>query len=331
MENEINHIDLIIANYLSGEATDTERNELNQWIETSLANKKHFDATKRIWDDSQTYFPKTEALSDQLYIKDQIISQLVNKAPRHSGLYWLYRVAAVLAIPILLTIGWYMGNSGHNGDEVLCEVSTPKGHISRCTLADGTEVWLNAGSTLKYPSSMNGELREVNLDGEAYFKVTKNAHKPFIVNTKLAQVKVLGTIFNLKAYSNENKVETTLEEGRVEFKAKNSVVNPIELKPGEQVVFNRSSQKLNVNNVDTYLLTAWKNGKYVFKDAELKDIIAELERLYDVKFHIQNDSLLNMHFRGMFEYDQNIFSALERLETTTNMKYKMDGRQIWLQ
>ena len=97
------------------------------------------------------------------------------------------------------------------------------------------------------------------------------------------------------------------------------------------MVFNHSSQKLSVNNVDTYLLTAWKDGKYVFKDAELKDIIAELERLYDVKFHIQNDSLLHMHFRGMFEYDQNIFSALETLETTTNMKYKMEGRQIWLQ
>lgn len=331
MENEINHIDLVIANFLSGEATEDENAELNRWLESSSSNKKHFEEYKRIWDNSQTYFPPVEVLADQLQIKDQIINRLTNYRPDRSISFWLYRVAAILVLPVVLGIGWYIGNSGNKGKDIICEVSTAKGHISRCTLADGTEVWLNAGSTLKYPSSMNGDLREVNLDGEAYFKVTKNAHKPFVVNTKLAKVKVLGTVFNLKAYSNENKVETTLEEGRVEFITKNSAVNPIVLKPGEQVVFNHSSQKLSVNNVDTYLLTAWKDGKYVFKDAELKDIIAELERLYDVKFHIQNDSLLHMHFRGMFEYDQNIFSALETLETTTNMKYKMEGRQIWLQ
>ncbi len=331
MENEINRIDLIIANFLSGEATDTEKAELTEWIESSSSNKKQFEESKRIWDNSQTYFSRTESLSDQLHIKDQIINQLVNRKEGRSISFWLIRIAAILAIPVLLEIGWYLGNSGNNGEEVLCEVSTPKGHISRCTLADGTEVWLNAGSTLKYPSTMNGNQREVNLDGEAYFKVTKNAHKPFIVNTKLAQIKVLGTVFNLKAYTCESKVETTLEEGRVEFKVNSATINPIELKPGEQVVFNHVNQKLSVHQVDTYLLTAWKDGKYVFKDAELKDIINELERLYDVKFHVQNDSLLHMHFRGMFEYDLNIFSALERLETTTNMKYKMDGRQIWLQ
>lgn len=330
MENEINHIDLLIANCLSGEASEIEKKELSQWLEVSSANKKHFEEYKRIWDNSQTYISKPETLSDQLQIKDRIISQLVNEKPERNSLFWLNRVAAILAIPVMLGIGWYIGNSG-NKEDIICEVSTPKGHISRCTLADGTEVWLNAGSTLKYPSTMNGDLREVNLDGEAYFKVTKNAHKPFIVNTKLAKVKVLGTVFNLRAYSSESKVETTLEEGRVEFKATNSQANPIELKPGEQVVFNHDSQNLSINQVDTYPLTAWKDGKYVFKDAELKDIITELERLYDVKFHIQNDSLLHQHFRGMFEYELNIFSALERLETTTNMKYKIDGRNIWLQ
>lgn len=330
MENEINPIDLIIAKYLGGEITDSERIELTAWIESSPANKKHFSDYMRIWEKGHSYFPPSEVLSDQIKIKDQIINQLINDNPNRSASFWIYRVAAILALPLMLGIGWHIGNSKNQGDDIICEVSTPKGHISRCTLADGTEVWLNAGSILKYPSTMNGNLREVNLDGEAYFKVTKNAHKPFVVNTRQAQIKVLGTVFNLKAYSSENKVETTLEEGRVEFKPKNSTAGTIELKPGEQVIFNHSNQEISVNKVDTYLLTAWKDGKYVFKDAELKDIIAELERLYDVKFHVQNDSLLQQHFRGMFEYDLNIFSALERLETTTNMKYKIDGRTIWL-
>lgn len=330
MENEINHIDLLMASYLSGEATETEKAELSEWLESLSANKKRFVEYQQIWTKSQTYFPSGEILSDQLKLKDQLIHQLSIRKPAQSLSFWIYRVAAILALPLMLGIGWYWGNSETSENSTLCEVSTPKGHISKCVLADGTEVWLNAGSTLRYPSTMNGNLREVNLDGEAYFKVSKNKHKPFVVNTQLAQVKVLGTVFNLKAYSSDKNVETTLEEGSVEFKLNNNPKNPIELKPGEQVIFNKSDQKLAVNKVDTYLHTAWKDGKYVFKDAELKDIITELERLYDVKFHVQNDSLLHMHFRGMFEYDQNIFSALERLELTTNMKYKMDGRQIWL-
>ena len=178
---------------------------------------------------------------------------------------------------------------------------------------------------------MKGNLREVNLDGEAYFKVSKNKHKPFLVTTEHAQIKVLGTIFNLKAYSGENKVETTLEEGSVEFSLKGSATKPVELKPGEQVVYNISEKKITVGKVETYLHTAWKDGKFVFKDADLQAIIQELEKLYDVRIHLENDSLLKLRFRGMFEYEQNIFSALETLERTTNIKYRMTGRDIWLQ
>ena len=125
-------------------------------------------------------------------------------------------------------------------------------------------------------------------------------------------------------------METTLEEGRVEFSLNGSKAKPVELKPGEQVVYNVQEKKITLEKVDTYLHTAWKDGKFVFKDADLKTIIQELERLYDVRIHLENDSLMKLHFRGMFEYDQNIFSALETLERTTNMKYRMDGRDIWL-
>jgi ferric-dicitrate binding protein FerR (iron transport regulator) len=141
---------------------------------------------------------------------------------------------------------------------------------------------------------------------------------------------VLGTIFNLKAYSGENKVETTLEEGRVVFSLNGSVTKPVELKPGEQVVYNISEKKITVEQVETYLHTAWKDGKFVFKDADLQAIIRELEKLYDVRIHLENDSLLKLRFRGMFEYEENIFSALETLERTTNIKYRMTGRDIWL-
>ena len=331
MQNEHDQIDLIIANYLSGEATPEEANELNHWIGKSPANKRFFDETKRIWEKSHPFFSASEIASDREKIKDQIIQQLSKPEKRVGLSVWIYRVAAILALPVMLGIGWYLGSDRNSAETAMCEVTAPKGQISKCVLADGTQIWLNAGTTIKYYPSLKGSFREVKLDGEAYFKVSKNKHKPFVVTTKYAQIKVLGTVFNLKAYSGDSNVETTLEEGSVEFSLNGSSAKPVELKPGEQVVFNSSENKLTLGKVDTYLLTAWKDGKYVFKDADLKTIITELERLYDVRIHLQNDSLMQLHFRGMFEYEQNIFSALETLERTTNLKYRMDGRDIWLQ
>lgn len=331
MQNEHDQIDLIIANYFSGEASETEKEDLFKWIDESPANKRLFGENKRIWEKSHPFFSAYEVISDREKIKDQIIQQL-SKPERRVGLsFWIYRVAAILALPVMLGIGWYLGSGRNSSETAMCEVTTPKGQISKCVLADGTQIWLNAGTTIKYDPSLKGNFREVKLDGEAYFKVSKNKHKPFVVTTKYAQIKVLGTIFNLKAYSGDKKVETTLEEGSVEFSMNGSSAKPVELKPGEQIVFNSTENKLTMGKVETYLHTAWKDGKYVFKDADLKTIIAELERLYDVRIHLQNDSLMQLHFRGMFEYDQNIFSALEALERTTNMKYRMEGRDIWLQ
>ncbi len=331
MQNEPNYIDLLIANQLSGEATQIEIDELNRWLSESPANKRLFEETQRIWQKSHIYFSSSDIDSDRHKISDRIIQQTSKSTTIIGFPSWLFRVAAVLALPIMLGIGWYLGSGRNAAETAMCEVTAPKGQISKCVLADGTEIWLNAGTTIKYDPSLRGNLREVKLDGEAYFKVSKNKHKPFVVTTKYARIKVLGTVFNLKAYSGDNKVETTLEEGSVEFSMNGSSAKPVELKPGEQIVFNSSENKLTRSKVETYLHTAWKDGKYVFKDADLRTIIAELERLYDVRIHLQNDSMLQLHFRGMFEYDQNIFSALETLERTTNMKYRMDGRDIWLQ
>jgi len=331
MQNEPNPIDLLIANCLNGEASQAEKDELNRWIGESPANKRFFEENQRIWENSHSYFSVSEISSDREKIKDQIIQQLSKPAKKVSLQTWIYRVAAVLALPVMLGIGWYLGSAEISSETQMCEVTAPKGQISKCVLADGTEVWLNAGTTIKYNTNFNGKTREIQLDGEAYFKVFKNKHKPFVVNTEHAQIKVLGTIFNLKAYSGENKVETTLEEGSVEFSLNGSSTKPLELKPGEQIVYTISEKKITLGNVETYLHTAWKDGKFVFKDADLQTIIQELEKLYDVRIHLENDSLLKLHFRGMFEYEQNIFSALETLERTTNIKYRMTGRDIWLQ
>lgn len=330
MQKEDDHIYLLITNYLSGEITQTEKDELNRWLNESPSNKQLLEENKRIWGNSQIYFSAVEINNDRNKIKSQINQLQPNPSKKISLIPWIYRVAILLAFPLMIGIGWYLGTSTPSGNGQMCEVTAPKGQISKCVLPDGTTVWLNAGSTIKYNPNLRNDLREVFLDGEAYFNVTKNIHKAFVVNTQHSEVKVLGTVFNLKAYSDENLVETTLEEGSVEFSLKGTSGNKVILKPGEQVTLNVIEKKLTISKVEPYLHTAWKDGKFVFKDANLSTIIQKLEKLYDVRIHVENDSLLKLRFRGMFEYEQNIFSALEALEQTSNIYYRMNGRDIWL-
>lgn len=331
MEPTIDDKDLQITRNLSGEATDEERDELHRWIGESPANKKTFDKTRRIWEETPSYFPKHEQQADLLEVKRQIAAKNSTSGRNIKFRTWVVRAAAILALPVMLGIGWYLGQNTRQTGNAVCEVSAPKGQISKCVLADGTQVWLNAGSTITYQATWNDGVREVKLDGEAYFIVAKDKKKPFVVTTEQAKIKVLGTVFNLKAYPDENQVEATLEEGKIEFSVAKGNAKPVELNPGDQLIYNIAEKKIEVGTVDTYLHTAWKDGKYVFKDADLRTIVKELERLYDVKIHTENDSLLDLRFRGMFEYEQNIFSALETLERTTNLKYQMNGRDIWLQ
>lgn len=331
MTSELNHIDLLISKSLGGTSSPEENAELAAWIHESPRNQKIFDESKRIWENRWKPFSASEIRTDREKIKGKLIEKLSQTSKIRNSRLWFVRVAAILALPVMLGLGWYLGHTGNSVETQQCEVTAPKGQISKCVLADGTQIWINAGSTITYDPVMHGKTREVKLDGEAYFVVSKNKHKPFIVTTEHAQIKVLGTVFDLKAYSGEDKVETTLEEGSVEFSLIGSKTAPVELKPGEQVVYNIAKKQIEVGNVDTYLHTAWKDGKFVFKDADLQTIIHELERLYDVRIHVKDDKLLGIRFRGMFEYEENIFSAMETLEAITNLNYRMDGRDIWLQ
>lgn len=330
MNIDINRIETLIARMLSGEASSNEISELDSWASTSPANKKIIDDSKKAWLSSRLPFTKSEIQDDHLRIKTKIKAQK-KQVRRKKNITFFYRAAAVIAIPVLLAIGWFSGTEfDTNQTYSLCEVSAPKGQVAECVLTDGTKVWLNAGSTIQYNPTLSGMNRIVKLSGEAYFKVTKNRHKPFIVKTPNIQVKVLGTSFNVKAYPGEDETETTLEEGRIELTLSDYPnQNPVELKPGEHAVYNPSQHKFKVEKTDTYLLTAWRDGKYIFKDADLNTLIQQLEKLYDVRIYLKHEEMGSIRFRGTFEYKQNILDALETIERTTSLKYSMNGRNIW--
>ncbi|MBE9599267.1 FecR family protein [Pedobacter sp. MC2016-24] len=205
----------------------------------------------------------------------------------------------------------------------LLTATTPRGGQYQFTLPDGTRVWLNAASTLKFPSNFKSEsTRTVKLIGEGYFEVAKDKSKPFIVETEQQQVKVLGTHFNVNSYSDEHSIKTTLLEGSVQL---NAGTHQLTLKPGEQAAL--SGTKIDLQQVDTEDAIAWKNGIFVLNDEDLESIMRKVARWYDVEVYYQNKPP-KMSFLGALSRSKNLSVLLKVLEESGQVHFKVEGRRI---
>ncbi|MDY0986144.1 DUF4974 domain-containing protein [Flavobacterium sp. CFBP9031] len=202
-------------------------------------------------------------------------------------------------------------------------LSTPTGGQYNIVLADGTKVFLNAVSSIKYPTQFNGDQRIVELEGEAYFEVAKNKSKPFLVKSANQTIEVLGTHFNVHAYNNESVVKTTLLEGSVAVSSKNQKAI---LKPGQQSDISESSSKIAVKEVDTEAAIAWKNGRFKFDNADLKSVMKQLERWYGIKVEYRGD-VSDVRFNGGTFRNKNLSEVLKVLELS-NIKFKVEGKTI---
>lgn len=202
-------------------------------------------------------------------------------------------------------------------------LSTPTGGQYNIVLADGTKVYLNAVSSIKYPTQFNGNQRMVELEGEAYFEVAKNKNKPFIVKSGNQAIEVLGTHFNVHAYSNESVIKTTLLEGSVAVTSKNQKAI---LKPGEQSNVSDYSNKITIREVDTEAAIAWKNGRFKFDNADLKTVMRQLERWYGINVEYRGD-VSDVRFNGGTFRNKNLSEVLKVLELS-NIKFKVEGKTI---
>ncbi len=202
-------------------------------------------------------------------------------------------------------------------------LSTPTGGQYNIVLADGTKVYLNSVSSIKYPTQFNGDQRVVELEGEAYFEVAKNKNKPFRVKSGDQVIEVLGTHFNVHAYNNESVVKTTLLEGSVAITYKNQKAI---LKPGQQSNVSDDFNKIAIREVDTEATIAWKNGRFKFDNANLKTVMKQLERWYGIKVEYRGD-VSDVRFNGGTFMNKNLSEVLKVLELS-NIKCKVEGKTV---
>ena len=206
----------------------------------------------------------------------------------------------------------------------------PRGGEYFLTLADGTEVWLNAETEIRYPVQFTGNKRVVYLDGEAYFTVAPDKKKPFTVVSTHASVSVLGTQFNFRAYPDEQDVQTTLVSGSVIMQSE-KYKQQIKLVPGEQGVLEKRSANLTKQEVNTYLYTAWKDGRFAFRDARLEDLFNILARWYDLSIFYQSPEAKDIRFTGDLNKTDDFKSILKIIEQNERVTFTVNQHTVFIQ
>ena len=217
--------------------------------------------------------------------------------------------------------------SGLSQDIVYNKLSVPKGGEYRIELEDGTKVWINSASRLRYPVVFSGDTREVYLEGEAYFEVRRDVERPFIVHSGEQKVTVLGTSFGISCYASEVNNYTTLVSGKVKVdfeRGKQSFV----LEPGMQVAYNKESGIAMERKVDVAEFVAWKDGKYIFKQKRLEDILSTLSRWYDFEVFYRNEDVKEVMFSGELRRFDDFSYLLRLIERTSDVKFVIDKKVV---
>lgn len=204
-------------------------------------------------------------------------------------------------------------------------VATPRGGQYRLVLPDGSQVWLNAASSLRFPTSFSGAERRVELDGEGYFEVARRTDQPFKVSLNGMEVEVLGTHFNIKAYGDEKDIQTTLLEGSVKIRTD---ADQVLLRPGQQALLEKSRDRITVGKADTEAAVAWKNGYFQFDNEDIASIMQKISRWYDVEI-IYETNPANKNFTGSVSRYERVSEVLKMLELTGAVHFRIaEGRII---
>ena len=334
MEEENKHIDELIANYLTEGLDKNALDELKTWIAASAENQQDFIRQREIW------FSAVSREAASVYDKDKAFENFRNRVEsqkeiqstsrRGFSLSALWRYAAVVAIIIAVgCISYWQGEVNVKDTFADISVEAPLGSKTKLYLPDGTLVWLNAGSRMTYSQGFGVDNRKVELEGEGYFEVKRNEKIPFFVKTKDLQLQVLGTKFNFRDYPEDHEVVVSLLEGKVGLNNLLREEKEAVLSPDERAVLNKANGLLTVESVTASNASQWTDGYLFFDEELLPDIAKELERSYNVKIHIANDSLKTFRFYGNFvRREQNIQEVLEALASTEKIQYKIEERNI---
>ncbi|MDR2920007.1 MAG: FecR family protein [Tannerella sp.] len=295
--------------FFEGKATPEEKKALKKWLDESndhsnelLKEREFFDAI---------------ILSDNN--KEGISIPIKKSYTPHTIVRELLKIASVVIIMTLIGSYLYTRKMGEI-NSTMHTIFVPAGQRANLQLPDGTNVWLNARSTITYPSYFSGAIREVQLDGEAYFEVEHNKNQPFSVHTKNFDIKVLGTKFNVESYADSEDFSTALMEGAVEITSQNDTDISVLLSPNQKAM--TKNGLLTVSQIEDYDIYRWREGLICFKETDFIELMERFEKCYGIRIIVENDKLGNKVFSGKFRISDGIDNALRVLQKEGNYTFE---------
>jgi ferric-dicitrate binding protein FerR (iron transport regulator) len=354
----------ILEKYYNNSISENEKVSLNEWIDENEEHRLLFD---EITDMVNAGFPFPGSFNENTpEVWNELQQRLTHKRYIRMPAAKLYSYAAAVIIPLFVAAGLlgFFFRTIAPGDQwvTYTTVYSHGGQKTEVTLPDNSKVWLNANSSLKYASTFDKKHRSVLLVGEAFFDVTHDPENLFVVNTSTAlKVNVYGTTFNVKAYADEDVIETTLVKGKITIEGvaiKGSKSKEIVIEPNQTFKYYKSSTEVAPNNVNTGSaatepatemktrqktlevaavelvphvdvtpITSWKEGRLVFKDEDFESLAVKLERWYNVEITFEDPSIKSIRFTGTFE-KENINQVLNYMQVTTSIEYTMKLNNI---
>lgn len=304
----------LLQKYIAGNATEAEKQRITEWIQADPENMREYMAQRKLHD---LALWRTQPAAEEKKPEKK-------RFALHAALKEAVKVAAVVAIVLLGTHYWatrhYTQESGS-----LQSIYVPAGQRAELMLADGTKVWLNSRSTLTFPGNFNGDVRNVKLDGEGYFAVAKNVEQPFIVETNKCNVRVLGTEFNVLAYSIDSIWETSLLQGSVEILLPGSTTAGMRLVPNTMATLKANRLvKGRIKEAEYFL---WREGLLCFNNISVRDMIEKLKLYYGVDIVVNNKRILENHYTGKFRTKDGVEHVLKVLKLNNKFTYTKDDEK----
>ena len=313
----------IIKRYFRGQLSDDEYELLTNYLQDSN-NRQYFEQAKQEWTQNPEFDETGRKNWNRLEYKINKQDSVVLKMPVTRRIWvQVVSVAALLVLGLLAgsVLTYFLSGNQFNQEQLVFE--TPRGEKSMVTLPDGSEVWLNANSRLVY-NSFSANHRQVELKGEAFFKVARNEQAPFVVKTNECSVEVLGTTFNIMAYDEFGRKEITLLSGKVNVHLED---NEQVLKPGQALIL--KDHKFKVVEVEASQSSGWVDNKFNFQNIPLSELMKRLENWYDVDITLNNRTGREVNFTGTFKNEETIWQVLDAIKVYTPIKYdKTELRKI---
>lgn len=320
------HINILIIRLLSGEASHAEKNLISDWIKLSEENKRLFFEIRDIWLRSGSS-GNADSYNLDGAINDFIlrINQARSIPLRQPKIQNVFKYAAAVVLLLALPLSFYMGKKSGNNAGSPTTISCAFGDKTNILLPDSSVVYLNSGSKLSYSSDFSQKTRSVFLEGEAFFEVASDKKHPFRVKTNDVEIEVLGTIFNVKAYPEEDIVSTTLVEGSVSLYTRDQQVR---LNPYEKVIFNKGDNKLTIKQLaDIAPETEWKDGRFIFRNESLEELTPRLERWFDVDIEFADEIAMKRRFTGIL-VRESILEAVSYFNFSNLIECDIQGNKI---